>query len=191
MTQSTWPVAELDRIQRMRALAAGLAHVALAETVIDAPFDAVWAIAGDLVNGVPRFEHDAKRVEILARNGDRLDLMTYGRLGIRMRFEACLQPGWCVMRSRVADIGMAAAPDGAGRTRFAHFEGSRWLGRAGRAYFAGQVRRDLAKQHPWSGLGGDCVKLEDVNVRANDRSRDWNYGQAGWRCRRGASRQRF
>jgi hypothetical protein len=48
------------------------------------------------------------------------------------------------MRSRLADIGMAAAPEGEGRTRFAHYEGSRWLGRPGRRWFARLIRRDLA-----------------------------------------------
>ena len=65
MTRVDWPLAELDPVQRMRVLAAGLPHVALAETVIAAPFDAVWAVAGDLVNGVPRFEHDVRSIEIL------------------------------------------------------------------------------------------------------------------------------
>jgi hypothetical protein len=145
MTQPNWPVAELDRVQRMLALAAGLRHVALAETVIDAPFDRVWALAGDLVGGVPRFEHNVRRVEILAQSDDRLELMTTNSLGFRMRFDALLQPGWCVMQSWAAEIGMAAAADGPRRTRFAHFEGSRWLGCAARPFFARQVRRDLAK----------------------------------------------
>jgi hypothetical protein len=39
---------------------------------------------------------------------------------------------------------MAARAEGAGRTRFAHFEGSRWLGRAARPLFRRFVRRDLA-----------------------------------------------
>ncbi len=144
MTRADWPLAELDPVQRMRVLAAGLPHVALAETVIEARFDAVWAIAGDLVNGVPRFEHDVERIEILSQEHDRLELMASGPLGLRMRFDTILRPGWCVMRSRLADIGMAAAPEGEGRTRFAHYEGSRWLGRPGRRWFARLIRRDLA-----------------------------------------------
>ena len=56
MRRADWPLAELDPVQRMRVLVAGLPHVALAERVIEAPFEAVWAIAGDLVNGVPRFD---------------------------------------------------------------------------------------------------------------------------------------
>ena len=143
MSTPAWPDVPLDRIVRMRALAAALPHVALAERVIEAPFDAVWGIAGDLVNGVPQFEHDVRDVRILEERGDTLSLSAGGPLGIRMRFDALLQPGWCVMRSRAADIGMAAAPEGASRTRFAHYEGSRWLGRAGRSLFARLIARDL------------------------------------------------
>jgi hypothetical protein len=62
-----------------------------------------------------------------------------------MRLDAVLRPGWCVMRGALGEIGMAAAPAGPGRTRFAHFEGSRWLGRAARPLFRRFVRRDLAR----------------------------------------------
>jgi hypothetical protein len=40
---------------------------------------------------------------------------------------------------------MAAAAVGPAATRFAHFEGSRWLGRAARPLFRRFVRRDLAR----------------------------------------------
>jgi hypothetical protein len=50
------------------------------------------------------------------------------------------------MHSRLADIGMAAAAlDGGRRTRFAHFEGSRWLGRPGRPFFRRRVEGDFAR----------------------------------------------
>jgi hypothetical protein len=49
------------------------------------------------------------------------------------------------MRSRLGDIGMAATPLGEGVTRFAHFEGSRWLGRAARPLCPRFVRQDLAR----------------------------------------------
>jgi hypothetical protein len=63
-----------------------------------------------------------------------------------MRFRAVLRPGWCVMHSRLADIGMAVAPqDGGRRTRFAHFEGSRWLGSLGRPLFRRRVREDFER----------------------------------------------
>ncbi len=145
MSAPSWPQAELQTVARMRALAAALPHVVLVERVIAAPFERVWGIAGDLVEGVPRFEHDVRDVRILASEGDALSLVAGGPLGVRMHFDAVLRPGWCVMRSRLADIGMAAEPLDAGRTRFAHYEGSRWLGRLGRPVFRRLVERDLQR----------------------------------------------
>lgn len=145
MTHAKWPVAEVGAVARLRALAAGLSHVALAEIVIDAPFATVWGLAGDMEGGVPRFENHVRRIEVLEREGESLRLVTFGPLGVRTDFDAILQPGLCVMRARgrMLDIGMAATPEAEGRTRFAHFEGSRWLGRAGRAFFRRRVMRDL------------------------------------------------
>jgi hypothetical protein len=62
-----------------------------------------------------------------------------------MQLDAVLRPGWCVMRGAFGEIGMAAAPAGPGATRFAHFEGSRWLRRAARPLFRHFVQRDLAR----------------------------------------------
>ena len=145
MTDVRWPTVEIGNVARLRALAAGLPHVALEEIVIDAPFAAVWGVAGDLEHGVPRFEHDVKRVEVLERRADALRLVATGRFGLHRTFDAVLRPGWCVMSAPGVDIGMAAVAEGEGRTRFAHYEGSRWLGRAGRALFRRWVRRDLER----------------------------------------------
>src|SRR5262249_58147926 len=41
--------------------------------------------------------------------------------GFRLRANAILRPGWCVMQGRLFAVGMAATPEG-DRTRFAHFE---------------------------------------------------------------------
>jgi hypothetical protein len=143
---SAWPELELDPVVRLRALAAGLPHVALVECILDAPPERVWSIVGDLEHGVPRFEQGVRSAEITARDGERLELVTRGALGLPMRFRAVLRPGWCVMHSRFADIGMAAAPQDDGRrTRFAHFEGSRWLGRLGRPWFRRSVQRDFER----------------------------------------------
>lgn len=140
-----WPVAELDPVARLRALAAGLPHVSLRECVIEAPFAEVWGIAGDLEHGVPRIERGLERVEILNRTGQRIELVAHGPLGTRMSMQAILQPGWCVMRSRIADVGMAATPEGAEATRFAHFEGSPLLGRAARPLFRRRIGGDLGR----------------------------------------------
>lgn len=141
---TAWPTVEIDPVVRLRALAAGLPHVALEECVLDAPPARVWSIVGDLERGVPRFEGSVRSAEITARNGDRLEVVTRGALGLPMRFRAVLRPGWCVMHARLADIGMAVAPEDEGRrTRFAHFEGSRWLGRLGRPMFRRRVQADF------------------------------------------------
>ena len=143
---SDWPQVELDPVARLRALAAGLPHVALVECVLDASPERVWSIVGDLERGVPRFEDGVRSAVITARAGERLGVVTRGALGLPMRFDAVLRPGWCVMHSRLADIGMAvAAQDGGRRTRFAHFEGSRWLGRLGRGWFRRRVERDFER----------------------------------------------
>jgi hypothetical protein len=143
---SRWPDVELDCVMRLRALAAGLPHVALVECVLDAAPERVWSIVGDLEHGVPRFEAGVRSAEITARDGEHLELVTRGALGLPLHFRAVLRPGWCVMHSRLADIGMAAAAlDGGRRTRFAHFEGSRWLGRPGRPFFRRRVEGDFAR----------------------------------------------
>ncbi len=138
-----WPSAALDNVARLRALAAALPHVAFVERTIDAPFDVVWGILGDLEGGVPRFDHYVRSIRIIAREGERLTLRSKGALGMPATFVAIYRPGWCVMRSRIGEVGMAASPDGAARTRIGHFEGSRWLGRIGRRHFARTMRSEL------------------------------------------------
>ena len=49
------------------------------------------------------------------------------------------------MRGALGEIGMAATPLDAGTTRFAHFEGSRRLGRIARPLFRRWVQRDLQR----------------------------------------------
>ncbi|MEN8161085.1 MAG: hypothetical protein ABFS41_13520 [Myxococcota bacterium] len=141
----SWPVAELDPVTRLRVLAAALPHVSLEERVIEAPFERTWGLIDDLERGIPQFEGNVSRVEVLSREGERIECVSYGPLGLSQRMSAVLRPGWCVMRSSLGEIGMAAAPVGAGATRFAHFEGSRWLGRAARPLFRRSVLRDLAR----------------------------------------------
>jgi hypothetical protein len=136
---------EIDAVARLRAIAAALPHVAYRERTIEAPLDAVWAILGDLEGGVPRFDRYVRRIRITRREGERLSLVSNGPLGLPMRFEAILRPGWCVMRSWQAEVGMAAAPLGPGRTRVGHFEGSRFLGALGRWWFGRTMERELAK----------------------------------------------
>ena len=95
---------------------------------------------------MPQFEGNVQRLRVLRREGERLWLESRSPLGLTLHMQAVLRPGWCVMHtaSGSAQIAMAARAEGPERTRFAHFEGSRWLGRAARPLFRRFVRRDLA-----------------------------------------------
>ena len=154
-----WPTASLDPVERMRVLAAGLPHVAANETVFDVGFDRLWSFIADLETNTPRFEaavghaqvlerhpEDASLVPVGAPPGERLVLDTRGPLfGPRMRFDVVLRPGWCLMSTRLGQVGMAARPEDAGRTRFFHFEGSAVLGRLLKPVFAWNIRQDFRK----------------------------------------------
>jgi hypothetical protein len=124
MDHVTGTAPPLDPVVRLRVLAAALPGSAVVERVLDAPFDAVWAIAGDLEGGVRRFEASVAHAKVTARHGDRMQLLSYGRLGPPIRFEVVLREGWCWMQSRLFIVGMAARPEGK-QTRFAHLEGTR------------------------------------------------------------------
>ena len=139
-----WPSARLDDVARLRAIAAARPHLAYRERIIDAPFERVWSVLGDLERGVPQFDHYVRWIRITERDGERLELESNAPwLGTTLRFEAIHRPGWCVMRSREAEVGMAATPLGDGRTRVAHFEGSRFLGRLGRWWLMRTIRAEL------------------------------------------------
>ena len=146
MPMPQWPEVDLDAVQRLRVIAAGLPHVAIDEIVIDAPIERVWGFAGDLERATPIYERGVRSVEILRRDGDLMALSVRTALGFAMSFRAELRFGWCLMQSRTAHIGMAAAPEGDGtRTRFAHYEGSALLGRLGLPYFRWNIRGDLRR----------------------------------------------
>ncbi len=153
-----WPTVAIDPIVKLRAIAAAMPHVVLAEHVFDAPFDRLWRIIEDLEHGTPRYEGGVSAVEILERRpeesppseggppGERMRVIARSALGIPVTMDVVLRPGFCVMTSRQVDVGMAAVPIGDGaRTRFAHFEGSPWLGRLGRPIFARNVRGDFKR----------------------------------------------
>lgn len=116
-----WPSTELDPVQRMRVLVAAMPHAAFRERLLDAPFDDVWRVAADLEHGTARWEKNVAALSILRREADRLEVEIRSPFGFRLRANAILRPGWCVMQGRLFAVGMAATPEG-DRTRFAHFE---------------------------------------------------------------------
>jgi hypothetical protein len=141
-----WPEAELNPVQRLRVLAAGLPHVCLAEAVIEAPIERVWGLTGDLVDGSPRFELGVHSARVVREQDDRLELVVRTVFGVRMTFDVELRFGWCLMQSRYSQIGMAAIEEEAGRsTRLAHFEGSPLLGRLGLPFFRWNIAGDMKR----------------------------------------------
>ena len=136
---------DLDPIRRLRVLAAALPGVTLVECRIDAPFEAVWSIAGDLAESVPRFEKPITRVEITERHDDRLKITVHLRRGPATTWNVLLRPGLCWMQStrRGMLVGMAAVPRPDGGTDFAHAEGTR--GSFGRL-LAPVLRRKLRRE---------------------------------------------
>ena len=113
-----WPVADLDAVARMRVLAAALPGAFLAEAVVDAPFDRVWAVAADLEGELPRLLRNVRTVRIVQVEGENLVADITGHFGLRDTFDVVLRPGWCVMQSGRVVGGMAAVAAGGG-TRFA------------------------------------------------------------------------
>ena len=143
-----WPTAELDPVTRMRALAAGLPHVAASQTIFEAEFDRVWELVADFERYTARVEAAVREARIVEREGDRLILDVRGPLPAIpawQRFDVVLRPGWCLMSSRLGDVGMAACPEGPGRTRYFHFEGSSLLGRLVKPLFAWNIGQDFRK----------------------------------------------
>lgn len=120
-------MAELDPVRRLRALTAGMPGAVVAEEVIPASFEAVWEIASDLENEVPRSEWHVRSLSITRREGDRLEALVYGLGGLHDRFDIVLRPGWCWMQGSVLLAGMAATPVEDG-TLFAFAAGLRFPG---------------------------------------------------------------
>jgi hypothetical protein len=118
-----WPTARLDPVRQLRVLAEVLPGVGLVERVLDAPYARVWSFLEDLERSVPAFDPMVSSLRVLSREGERLTVATWmPHLPIPLRFEVELRDGWCLMRSRLYLVGMAAVPLG-DRTRYAHLEG--------------------------------------------------------------------
>ncbi|MCU7824602.1 hypothetical protein [Kitasatospora sp. DSM 101779] len=124
------PTAPLDPVRRLHVMAAGIRGARVTEGVVDAPFDRVWSVMGDLEGEFGRFQPDMRSVRVLHRDGDRLAALARSRYGMRARFDGVIRPGWCWLQSRFLVVGMAAVADGTGATRVALTGGVRVPGRA-------------------------------------------------------------
>ncbi len=115
-----WPTARLDPIRQMLVLAKVLPAVGVVERVLDASYDRVWSFMQDLEHSVPAFDPMVGSLRILSREGERLivSARTSGT-PFNLRFQTELRDGWCLMRSRMYVVGMAAMPLG-DRTRYVH-----------------------------------------------------------------------
>ena len=119
---TSWPTAELDPVRRLRVLGAVIPGAAVAEAVLEAPFEDVWAAATDFENAVPRIELFIGRARVVSREGERVRVqITPPMMRKPQPLDVVLRPGWCWMVSPMAVAGMAAVPEGE-HTRFAHLE---------------------------------------------------------------------
>jgi hypothetical protein len=134
MSESMFPSVNLDGVQRLRALAAGVRGAAVTERVIDASADEVWAILSDLEGGFGRVQPDMRRMRVLSHeaseNGERIEALARSAYGMRARLRGTLRPGWCWLQSRFLIVGMAVAPTADGRSLVAMTGGVRVPGRA-------------------------------------------------------------
>lgn len=142
---TTWPVATLDPVRRLRVLAAALPSTALVERVLDAPYDDVVAMWDDLEHDVPRIDPMVRSVRVLDRDGNRLRIQARQVLvPVPVQFDVELEPGWCWMQSRTYLVGMAAVPVDDDRTLYAHLEGAPWrFARFSRPFVRRLVRLDI------------------------------------------------
>ncbi|SFW91692.1 SRPBCC family protein [Amycolatopsis australiensis] len=140
----SWPVAELDDVRRLAVLAAALPGAFFAETVVDAPFDDVWAVAADLEGEWPRLLRNVRSVRVSRRAGEHVVADLTGRFGLRDTFDVVLRPGWCVMQGSRVTGGMAAVPGGGG-TRFAFLGALRGPGTRTAAPVLRRVGRPLGR----------------------------------------------
>jgi hypothetical protein len=96
------------------------------EQELDLPLDKVWTVAGDLERELPHLLRDMRSFTFLERADPEAPLRARARglLGQRATFDVVLEPGWCLMQSRLVIGGMAATTVPGG-TRFAVLGGLR------------------------------------------------------------------
>jgi hypothetical protein len=122
-----WPVASLGALGRAKVLGAAIPSAAWVEGVLDAPYRAAWSWVTDLETSVPRFDTQVRRLEVRSRwvedDVERLRIIAHGLFGLPLGFDVRMEHGFCLMRSRLYVVVMAAQPeDGGARTRFVHLE---------------------------------------------------------------------
>jgi len=125
---SGWPTARLDPVRQLLVLGRVMPAVGVVERVLDAPYQRVWSFLADLERSVPAFDPMVRSLRILSRRGERLTVSA-GTSGtpFSQRFEVALRDGWCLMRSRLYLVGMAATPLG-DRTHYVHLGGLPYRG---------------------------------------------------------------
>lgn len=102
-----WPVTEPSPVEKLHAMAQALPGCVVVERDYSVSADALWQHLSDLGSTVPKIQSHVRRLSILSRSGDHLDLRVDGYLGVRTSMRAVLQPHWCVMQSRFLVIVMA------------------------------------------------------------------------------------
>lgn len=120
----------IDTGARLRVTAAGVPGARVAERVLPADPETVWAVMADLEGEFGRFQPDMRSLRVLRVRGDRVEALARSKYGLRAHFRGVLRPGWCWLQSRFLIIGMAAAPEPGGGTRVALTGGVRVPGRA-------------------------------------------------------------
>ncbi|MFI9064500.1 hypothetical protein ACIGQE_21960 [Streptomyces sp. NPDC053429] len=137
----------MDTVGRLRVMAAGIPGARIAERVLPADPDTVWAVMADLEGEFGRFQPDMRRVRVLRVSGDHVEALARSKYGLRAHFRGVLRPGWCWLQSRFLIVGMAAAPEPGGGTRVALTGGVRVPGRAAIVPLgtAGELARAMAR----------------------------------------------
>ena len=129
--QPQWPEGRLDAIARLRVVETAVRGLGTSERVIEAPYRQVWDFVSDLEHAVPAFDTLVRKMRVRGRTpvhggGERLDVLSWSPGSpVAMPFDVHMEDGLCLMRARgrLFFVGMAAVPEGPGRTRFRHVEG--------------------------------------------------------------------
>jgi hypothetical protein len=130
MSNSPWPVAELDPVRHLHVMAAAVRGARVTERVLDAPMADVWTVLTDFEGGFATVQPDMRRVRVARRDGEQVSVAAVSRRGFRALLHGTIRPGWCWLQSRFLIIAMAATSEPDGRTRVALTGGVRLPRRA-------------------------------------------------------------